>query len=283
MKKIGFIDYYLSEWHANNYPTWMRERIAELGLDIELAYAYGELDVSPLDGVTTDEWCKKFGMEKCGTVEELAEKSDFIVILAPSNPETHLRLAEAALKFGKRTYIDKTFAPDYATAKKIFDIAKEYGAEFFSTSALRYADELASIEVKDECKVSGTGSNFDEYVIHLCEMLVKKIGIGAESIIANEKDGNVELDIAYGDARRAALIFGQGIPFAMASDLSAPLGELTPMASPYFNSLMKDILCFFSGADVSFDTCETLEVMKIREAAIKANNDRGTTVAIDQE
>ena len=283
MKKIGFIDYYLSEWHANNYPTWMREKIAELGLDLELSYAYAELDVSPLDGVTTDEWCKKFGMEKCGTVEELAEKSDFIVILAPSNPETHLRLAEAALKFGKRTYIDKTFAPDYATAKKIFDIAKEYGAEFFSTSALRYADELASIEVKDECKVSGTGSNFDEYVIHLCEMLVKKIGMGAESIIANEKDGNVELDIAYVDARRAALIFGQGIPFAMSSDLSAPLGELTPMASPYFNSLMKDILCFFSGADVSFDTCETLEVMKIREAAIKANNNRGTTVAIDQE
>ena len=283
MKKIGFIDYYLSEWHANNYPTWMREKIAELGLDLELSYAYAELDVSPLDGVTTDEWCEKFGMEKCGTVEELAEKSDFIVILAPSNPETHLRLAEAALKFGKRTYIDKTFAPDYKTAKKIFDIAKEYGAEFFSTSALRYADELDSIEVKDECKISGTGSNFDEYVIHLCEMLVKKIGMGAESIIANEKDGNVELDIAYGDARRATLIFGQGIPFAMASDLSAPLSELTPMASPYFNSLMKDILCFFSGADVSFDTCETLEVMKIREAAIKANNNRGTTVAIDQE
>lgn len=283
MKKIGFIDYYLSEWHANNYPTWMREKIAELGLDLELSYAYAELDVSPLDGVTTDEWCEKFGMEKCGSIEELAEKSDFIVILAPSNPETHLRLAEAALKFGKRTYIDKTFAPDYKTAKKIFDIAKEYGAEFFSTSALRYADELDSIKVKDECKVSGTGSNFDEYVIHLCEMLVKKIGMGAESIIANEKDGNVELNIAYGDARRATLIFGQGIPFAMASDLSAPLGELTPMASPYFNSLMKDILCFFSGADVSFDTCETLEVMKIREAAIKANNNRGTTVAIDQE
>ena len=283
MKKIGFIDYYLSEWHANNYPTWMREKINELGLDIELSYAYGELNESPLDGVTTDEWCKKFGMEKCDTIEELSEKSDYIVILAPSNPETHLRLAEAALKYGKRTYIDKTFAPDYATAKKIFDIAKEHGAQFFSTSALRYADELDTIEVKNECKVSGTGSNFDEYIIHLCEMLVKKIGMGAESIIANEKDGNVELDVAYGDSRRATLIFGQGLPFAMASDLSAPLGELKPMASPFFNSLMKDILRFFSGAEASFDTRETLEVMKLREAAIKANNNRGTTVAIDQE
>lgn len=25
MKKIGFIDYYLSEWHANNYPIWIKE------------------------------------------------------------------------------------------------------------------------------------------------------------------------------------------------------------------------------------------------------------------
>lgn len=24
MKKTGFIDYYLDEWHANNYPQWIR-------------------------------------------------------------------------------------------------------------------------------------------------------------------------------------------------------------------------------------------------------------------
>ena len=25
MKTIGFIDYYLSEWHANNYPNWIKQ------------------------------------------------------------------------------------------------------------------------------------------------------------------------------------------------------------------------------------------------------------------
>ncbi|MCF6175148.1 MAG: hypothetical protein L3J71_05240 [Victivallaceae bacterium] len=25
MKKIGFIDYHIDEWHANNYPKWIRE------------------------------------------------------------------------------------------------------------------------------------------------------------------------------------------------------------------------------------------------------------------
>ena len=25
MRKIGFVDHYIDEWHANNYPAWIRE------------------------------------------------------------------------------------------------------------------------------------------------------------------------------------------------------------------------------------------------------------------
>ena len=35
---------------------------------------------------------------------------------------------------------------------------------------------------------------------------------------------------------------------------------------------MKDILIFFETGKISFDTAETREVMKIREAALKAMN-----------
>ena len=37
MKKVGFVDYYISEWHANNYPGWFREMNAAAGTDYELA------------------------------------------------------------------------------------------------------------------------------------------------------------------------------------------------------------------------------------------------------
>ena len=33
MKKIGFVDYYISEWHANNYPLWIKEACEKAGLD----------------------------------------------------------------------------------------------------------------------------------------------------------------------------------------------------------------------------------------------------------
>ena len=31
MKKIGFVDYYISEWHANNYPAWIERIAADMG------------------------------------------------------------------------------------------------------------------------------------------------------------------------------------------------------------------------------------------------------------
>ena len=39
MKKIGFVDYYISEWHANNYPGWIEEACKKLSVDYKIAYA----------------------------------------------------------------------------------------------------------------------------------------------------------------------------------------------------------------------------------------------------
>ena len=137
MKKIGFVDYYISEWHANNYPAWIANACQKLGADYEVAYAWAELDVSPKYGETTAQWCEQKGVIQCNTLAELCEKSDVIVILAPTDPQTHLKYATEVLKYGKRTYIDKTFAPDLATAQQIFALGKKYNTPFFTSSARR--------------------------------------------------------------------------------------------------------------------------------------------------
>ena len=76
MKSIGFADYYISEWHANHYPEWIRKASEELGYDFEVKYAWAEKDVSDVDGKTTDDWCREYGVEKCATLKEMCEKSD---------------------------------------------------------------------------------------------------------------------------------------------------------------------------------------------------------------
>ena len=202
MKKIGFIDYYISEWHANNYPAWIKDASKKLGLDYVVAYAWAEREVSPFDGRNTDEWCKVFGVTKCETIEELCDKSDVIIILAPSNPETHLRFAEKALPFGKRTYIDKTFAPDYATSEKIFAIAEKHNTPFFSTSALRYASELDTLVGADKIITTGGGGNFEEYIIHQIEPAVKVLRAKATSVRAQTQGKQVVCSVEFAGGKQ---------------------------------------------------------------------------------
>ena len=92
MIKIGFIDNFLSEWHANNYPDMIRANGRARALGMDVCYAYAKEEVSPYDGVTTDEWCRAHGVRRVGSVEELVDRSDCIAVLSPDNPELHLAL-----------------------------------------------------------------------------------------------------------------------------------------------------------------------------------------------
>ena len=278
MKKIGFVDYFISEWHANNYPAWMERVCAEKGLDYKVAYAWAELEISPLDGISTAEWCEKFGAEKCATIDELCQKSDVIVILAPSNPETHLRYAEAVLKYGKRTYIDKTFAPDAETAEKIFAIAEKYNTPFFSTSALRYATELDTVDAPDSILVTGGGSNLPEYFIHLGEMVVKKMGsLRTVKVTNNGTQRIIQAKTASG--KDAAMIYGSAMPYNVYMTKDGK-ESWKAVKSPFFDGLIADMISFFETGKTSFDTSETLSVSKLRDAVLAAVENPETEIEI---
>ena len=280
MKKIGFIDLYLSEWHANNYPVWFEEINQQTGNDFKIAYAWAEKEVSPLDGVSTDEWCKKFGAEKCETIAELCEKSDYIVILAPSDPDVHLKYAKEVLPYGKRTYIDKTFAPNLAEAEEIFAIAGESATPFFSTSALRYASELDLYEGCRQIDVTGSGSSADEYIIHQVEMVVKKLGVGAEAVMAEKIGDRTLFKVRYPDDRIATMTYAKhALPFTVYMSGGEQKPVWKTVSSAFFKSLMADILRFFDTGEVSFDTAQTLEAMKIRECALKAQKSLGAWIS----
>ena len=263
MKKIGFVDFYISEWHANNYPAWIKEASEAMGEDFEVAYAWAEEDLSPVYNETTDEWCKKFGVTKCETIEELCEKSDYIVILSPSNPEKHLGYAEKVLKYGKNTYIDKTFAPDYATAKKIFDIAEKNGTKFFSSSALRYGTELDGLSA-DRAETTGGGGNIAEYIIHQAEMVIKVLRSEPIGVSVVKTEDGYECEATFEGGKSAKMTYAPKLPFTMAADD----GDAVKISSDFFTLLIADILRFFIEGTVSFDTDETLKVIKLREAVV---------------
>lgn len=275
MKKIGFIDYYLSEWHANNYPVWIENANKRLGLDYKVCYAYGELEVSPVDGVTGTQWCESHGVEKCSSIDEVCEKSDVLLVLCPSNPETHLEYAKKVLPYGKRTYIDKTFTQNYSEAEEIFKIAKKYNTPFFSTSALRYASELSDfndLKGKKVFTITGGGSSFEEYSVHQIEMLVKLTDSKCTDVeVKRQNGGRTILNTVYfenGDVGN--LIYAPSFGFIVTGQDETSSGLTRIIGGGYFDSLIEDILNFYETGKQSFDIRQTLECMKIREMLLKA-------------
>ena len=280
MKKIGFVDYYISEWHANTYPAWIDEAAKNIGEEYKIAYVWAEKYVSPVDGRNTDEWCAAYGAEKCETIAELCEKSDVIMVLAPSNPETHLGYAKEVLKYGKRTYIDKTFAPDYATAKEIFELGKKYGATFFSSSALRYSAALEGVVNPRYVTTFGGGSNFPEYAVHQAEMVIAAMKKEPLKIKA-EKQGNQYIcSVKLEGGREATMVYAPSLDFSMMSEFEDGTSVYKRSGNGHFPNLIADIINFYECGDISFDVNETLLVMKLREAAIKATENIGTWLDI---
>ncbi len=279
MKKIGFVDLYISEWHANNYPAWIDEAAKKLGLDYKVSYAWAKEYTSPVDGRNTDEWCKEFGIEKCETVEELCEKSDVIVLLAPSNPESHLELAEKVLPFGKPTYIDKTFAPDLTTAKKIFDLGEKYSAPFFSTSALRYAVELKEFKGVKNLFLTGGGRNLNEYIIHPIEMAISLFG-GAFDRVKCEPMGQQVYIKAEGKDNQLVIMFSPAFGYSLSGEFADGSVKKQDVSGGFFQNLIEDILLFFEKGKKPFSSAETLEVMRLRDGILAAEESPDTWVEI---
>lgn len=277
MLKIGFIDYYLDEWHANSYPKMIRDAAGE---ELVVAYAYGQIP-SPITGMTSEAWCEKYGVEQCLTVEELVEKSDVLLVLSPDNCEMHEELCQLPLRSGKRTYIDKTFAPDLPTGQRIFALAEQYGTPCYSTSALRYAEEYVNWESDPITAISSWGPNgFDRYSIHQLEptMMLMKTPVKRVMYTAAEKWYTVNLEFA--DGRPATLTgFDGGCPFMMQVATTGEAKSVT-VKSDFFGAFIRQLCDFFLNGTPKVSHEETLSIMAVRGAVLEAMDKPGQWVAL---
>ena len=202
----------------------------------------------------------------------LLQNSDVIIVLAPSNPEKHLQYAKEVLPFGKRTYIDKTFAPNLKTAEEIFKIAEQCGTPFFSTSAMRFADELNKLKGANNLIITAGGGNFPEYMIHPVEMTVKLLEDSVKKVKV-EKLG--EQRICYAETengKRASIVYS---PLEVTSiNCETKEGDYThiDISSEFFIKLIEEIIKFFDTGLLPFDIKQTLEVMRFRDALLNAEN-----------
>ena len=267
MKSIGFIDYFLNEWHADNYPAWIN---AQTNGEMQVKYAYGH--IQPGSGLMTNEqWAEKNGVELCATIDEVIEKSDYIVVLSPDNPEMHVELSKKALESGKPVYVDKTFSQDKADAETIFAIAEAHNTPCFSSSALRFSQKLQATKGDDvTCIVSTAGGPIKNYIIHQIEPICVLMGTDVDKAMFT---GNMECPtwlLHFADGRTADFRLMKGeITFSLKINHAETTEQLN-IDDDFFQDFIAAMLHFFRTGDIPVSHQDTVNIMAIREACLKS-------------
>ena len=268
MKRIGLIDYYINEWHALNYPAFLKNVKSEIDDEFEITDFYAEIDHPDL---SSDEYEKKYGVHKCASLEELCTKCDYLMVLYPDNPERKFEVIKKVIPYQKPIFVDKTFMNNYEEAKQTFELAKKNSAPLFTSSSLRYADEVVTLENVDSLLVIAPSVHLSDYWIHPLEIVVSKMGTGAIRAKLSRSGVHHMLNIEYKDNKSALIIIAEGgnAQDFFVSGNGKYRQNLVRLESPYFENEMRDILRFYKEKNPSFNYLETLEAMKLRDIALQ--------------
>jgi hypothetical protein len=267
VKKIGFIDNYLDEWHAEKYPGWIEQ--ATEGR-MKVAYAYGRADTE--GKLSNEEWCKRKGIRLLDSIAAVVEQSDYLIVLSPDHPEYHEELSQLPLQSGKPTYIDKTFAPDRAAAVRMFELAGKHGTPMYSSSALRFASEFTEADrLGIESIYSAGPGKFNNYAIHQVEPIVSLMGTEVSRVMWMGTENASELLIGYADGRQAAVTLpGDDCPFRMALSYESGATKELTVESDFFSAFIRSLVGFFDSGEPVVPQAETIAIAAILEYGLKA-------------
>lgn len=278
MFKVGFIDYYIDNWHSASYPAMLKEAS---GGEVVVTHGYSMTEEYP-DKLSASAWFSKMGIIQCKTIQEVVDACDGLIVLSPNNSEHHESLAQLPLQSGKPTYIDKTFAPDVATARRIFALAEKHRTPCFSSSALRFATEYEGIDDREIVAINSWGpSNFPIYSIHQIEPIMKLIPSKGKRLMAVKGEKWYTVTVEFEDGRYATFSgFENGSLFTMQISCKKE-SKLIKVESAFFQLLMKEIAHFFLRHNIVVPHEDTLRVIAVRSAAETAMERIGEWVDIE--
>lgn len=267
--RIGFVDHRLDNYHADVYLKLLRTDLADLGFTVAGATA---LETEP-----SQAWARHHDVPWFDDVAALDGHVDHYVVLAPSNPETHLELCRRVFPCGKPTYVDKTFAPDLSTAEAIFALADEHGVAVQTTSALRYTEVQRYVVDVGRPHVRhmvawGGGSSFGEYAIHPVELVVSCLGPDVTRMLrwGDEPHSRLLLEWTHG-ATAVVHVHTDGgtTPYAASVTTPAETRYVVVDSGPIFSRTARAFLTLFDRGQANVPRAETLAVRRILDAAVR--------------
>ena len=293
-KRIGIIG--LDTSHCIAFTKLFNDPNADKelgGYRVIAAYPKGSSDIESsytrIPGYTEN--IKEFGVQIVGSIEELAETVD-AVLLETNDGRLHLEQALPVLKAGKIMFIDKPVTASLSDAIILFNKAEQYKVPIFSSSSLRFIENAQEIAQGKGGKVLGaftyspasiekTHPDFFWYGIHGVEALYTVMGTGCKSVVRAHTEGT---DVAVGvwEDGRIGTFRGMrtgkhdygGIVFGENGNMS--LGQ-----SQGYKPLLIEIVKFFQTGKPPVSSEETLEMLAFMEAADESKRQGGASVNLD--
>lgn len=280
MTKIALIDHHLNNYHADTFLKLSRGALKNRGAQFVAAW-----ESDP----TGEDWCAKNDVPRAASIEDAVRAADAVMILAPDDIEEHLKLARAVLPFGKPTFIDKMLSTNLADAREIVALSKAHNAPIFSSSSLRYANEVEAAlpQISGEIPaffVHGY-NDWNRYGIHTIAIALRFLGPKIRRVIDTGCENARTVTLDLGDERRAVLDVRHAAneteffnwKFAARSGDSYVGAAITDVGA-FYRNLLNRVLDFCESGVSDMEIEEAFAAVAILEGANKSREKGGVWV-----
>lgn len=231
---------------------------------------------------------QQMGVKIVDTMEEMLALSD-VVMIETNDGRPHLKEALPAFKAGKPVFIDKPVAENLASVLAIYDTAQKMGIPLFTSSALRYVDNMSSI-VRSEVLGANTftpaaleksHTDLFWYGIHGVEPLFAAMGAGCREVMQVQHTEGEDLVMGFWDRDRVGTVRGirkgqRGFGGTVFTEKS--IVQLDAFSG--YRSLVVHIVEFFKTKVPPVPVEETIEIYAFMEAALESKKAGGKRISI---
>jgi predicted dehydrogenase len=290
--RIGMIG--LDTSHVTEFTKLINDAQKNYGCKVVAGYPGGSPDVeasaSRVQGFTT-ELKDKYGVEIVGTIDELCQKVDG-VMLESVDGRPHLEQVRPVLAAKKPVFIDKPMAGSLAHVLEIFRLAKEAGVPCWSSSSLRYTPSIRGVKNREEvgdilgcdafspCSLEPHHPDLYWYGVHGVEILFTVMGTGCESVQRVQTDGYEYVvgvwkggrigtfrGLRAGKLDYGALVFGSKGIVRVGNNVG-------------YEPLIEEVVKFFKTGQVPVPPDETIEIFAFMSAADESKAQNGARVTL---
>ena len=190
-------------------------RVEELStLTVTKAYRFPSVFCDEAEQEKRQKSLMELGVKMAASIETALIDVD-AVLLEINDPGLHADFFAQVADSGLPVFIDKPLAGNLEDAKNIVHLAKNNNLNAWSSSCLRYVNEVATarseipnpefVTVYGPIGQAASGSDLIWYGCHAAEMLITLMGGGAKSVQAQKSQNSVIIQVEYPDGKRGLI------------------------------------------------------------------------------